>query len=384
MLKSRMIESIDLSINILFVSFYFILLIIFICQTSRKHRSAPFLLLNLLFGVFGGFFAVVHNVDLLPNYTGYSNFYLLVELLFYGFQFFFFYLFLEDISELKPKLWRLMIMFGLLILQILGLGFIIISSSHSEELLLFSWILEGVGFNISAFIVFLLFGVPVYYKIYKYTKEKRVFGFILGLLIGSLGFILNSIYDGITLLYYIQIWPASVRVAINFFPMIGLLLFMITYLSDIDYIYRLPHDHFMLMVTHKNGISLYTAQFSTKKDIEINENFFSGFISNVNYVYEEVLKSPSSIENVSGKEASILIRSKKHLLFAFVTHHPTAMLIRALERFADRFEEYFNSELKSDMNQVGKFQDADILIKENFPFLEIKKNNVFLKNERVS
>lgn len=379
-----MVEGIDFTIDILVVSFYFILLVIFIYQTTRRNRSAPFLLLNLLFGVLGGFFAVVHNVNIIPNYTGYPNFYLLVELLFYGFQFFFFYLFLEDISELKPKLWRLMLMFGLLILQILGLGFIIISSAYSEELLLVSWILEGLGFNLSAFIVFLLFGIPVYYKIYNYTKEKRVFGFILGLLIGSLGFILNSIYDSITLLYYIRIWPSSIRAVINFFPMIGLLFFMITYLSDIDYIYRLPHDHFMLMVTHKNGISLYTAQFSTKKEIEINENFFSGFISNVNYVYEKVLKSPSSIENVSGKEASILIRSKKHLLFAFVTHHPTAMLIRALERFADRFEEYYKSELKSDMSHVAKFQDADMLIKENFPFLKIKKNNILISEEKNS
>ncbi|MBD3213621.1 MAG: hypothetical protein GF311_13515 [Candidatus Lokiarchaeota archaeon] len=363
----------DLIINILIVGFYLILLGFFIHKTTRKHRPAPYLLINLIFGVFGGFFAIFSSST---TFFQSFNYFLLLQLFFYGLQFFFFYLFLEDISEMKPKTSRLMFMYGLLITQIIALLFIVLSSSISEEILIISWILEGVGFNISALYVFLFFGIATYYKIYKYTKEKQVFGFISGLFIGSLGFILNSVYDTITLLYYIRIWPDSVRAFINFFPMIGLLLFMITYLRDIDYIYRLPHDHFLLMITHKNGIALYTAEFESKKDIEINESFFSGFISNVNYVYEDVLKSPSSIENVSGKEASILIRSKKELLFAFVTHHPTAMLTRALERFVIRFEEKFKSELESKTKHLGRFQESNKLIKEHFPFLKIKKNHL--------
>ncbi|TFF92511.1 MAG: hypothetical protein EU543_05430, partial [Promethearchaeota archaeon] len=163
-------------VNILIGSFFTILFVLFTYQTTRRHRSAPYLLLSLFFGVLGAFFALVDSANLLPNFTTFNRIYLIVELMFYGLQFFFFYLFVQDIWRLHPQLWSLILMFVFLIIQNMSLWLMVWFSSFSTAAVDNLWLLADIGYNNLAIFAFWIIGIPTYYRLYDYTKEKKTLG----------------------------------------------------------------------------------------------------------------------------------------------------------------------------------------------------------------
>jgi hypothetical protein len=157
------------------------------------------------------------------------------------------------------------------------------------------------------------------------------------------------------------------------FPLMGLLLFLITYILDVDYIYRLPRDHFMLMVTYQGGTPIHSVKFHTKRKAELNQNLVSGLISSLKITFDQLLQTTAPLETISSKDASILLRSGEKILVSMLAEHPTAILIRALDKYVIRFEEKFSDEIKRETHDTTEFEKADKLIKPIFPFLEIKK-----------
>jgi hypothetical protein len=158
-------------------------------------------------------------------------------------------------------------------------------------------------------------------------------------------------------------------------PLTGLLLFLITYIIDVDYIYRLPRDHFMLMVTYKGGTPIHSVKFETKRAAELNENLVSGLISSLKITFDQLLQTTAPLETISSKDASILLRSGDNILVSMLAEHPTAILTSALDKYVVRFEEKFEEEIKSDSHDTTEFDDADKLIEPIFPFLEIKRKS---------
>ena len=97
--------------NLFYVVFLFIILILFVYQSIRKGRSAPYFTLNLIFGTLGALFLYLdlnfppNGVDLIWIFSG----------LFFGLQYIFFFLFTERMRSLKinalrwsPNLWEIM------------------------------------------------------------------------------------------------------------------------------------------------------------------------------------------------------------------------------------------------------------------------------------
>jgi len=370
-------------INILIGSFFAILFVLFTYQTTKKHRAAPYLLSSIFFGVLGAFFALVDSADLLPNFTPFNRTYLILELMFYGLQFFFFYLFVQDISRLNPQLWSLILMFAFLILQNISLWLMVWFSSFSMTAVDNLWLLADIGYNNLAIFAFWIIGIPTYYRLYNYTKEKKALGFIIGLILVGGGYVVGSLIDYIGFFGTVPSYLNDISILGEIFPMVGLLIFLLTYILDVDYIYRLPHDHYMLMVTYKSGVAIHTKKFDTKREVQIEENLFSGFISSLTFVFNNILQSISPIEVISSKDASILIRSGERILVIILTQQPTSILARALDRYIRRFEDKFKDELKRESTEVGKFQEAEELIKPMFPFLKIKENSEKKPNPEI-
>lgn len=360
-------------INILIASFYTIFFLLFSYQTTRKHRSAPHLLLLLLFGLLGAFFAIVDSTEIFPNFGPYSRIYLIIELMFYGLQFFFFYLFVQDISRIRPHIWTLIVMFTFLIIQNMALWLMVWFSSFSSTAVDNLWFLADFGYNNLAIFSFWIIGVPTYYKLYDYTKEKKAIGFIFGLLLSGMGYIVNSLIDYIGFFSTLPNWLDSIAIFGEIFPLTGLIIFLFTYIFDVDYIYRLPHDHYMLMVTYKSGVAIHSVKFKTKRAVEIEDNLFSGFITSLTFVFDNILRSPSPIETISSKDASILIRSGEKIMVIVLTQQPTSILTRALDRYIKKFEQKFSKELKKESTEISRFQAAKDLIGKIFPFLKIKE-----------
>jgi hypothetical protein len=262
-------------------------------------------------------------------------------------------------------------MFGLLIIQNMSLWLMVWFASFSPTAVENLWLLADFGYNNLAIFAYWIIGIPTYYRLYRYTKEKKAIGFIIGLILAGSGYIVNSLIDYIGFFTTLPTWLDDIGILGDVFPLTGLIIFLITYIFDVDYIYRLPHDHYMLMVTYKSGVAIHSVQFETERKVKIEENLFSGFISSLTFVFDNILQSPSPIDTISSKDASILLRSGEKIIVIVLTKQPTSILARALDRYIHRFEKRFKEELKEESTEVSKFQDAKEIISQIFPFLKI-------------
>jgi hypothetical protein len=264
-------------------------------------------------------------------------------------------------------------MCGLLILQNASLYFMVWFSPFSEEVVDFLWLPADVGYNSLAIVAFGIFGIPIYTRLYRYTKEGKALGFMISLSLVISGFIIHSFIDYLGFFDLVPPWLDNISILGEILPLSGLLLFLMTYIVEVDYIYRLPADHYMLMVSYKDsGILLHAVKFETHKEVNLKENLFSGFISSLSVLFTEIFKEPSQIETISGKNIHILMRSGRFITAMMVTRQPTSILENAMDRYIEEFENHYEKELKREIAEVSKFDDAIQLVKPIFPFLKFK------------
>ncbi|MBD3213610.1 MAG: hypothetical protein GF311_13460 [Candidatus Lokiarchaeota archaeon] len=362
----------ETSIYIFIIGFYTILLLVLLYKLAKDNFSVPYLTLIPLFGILGGIFAILHMSDILPSFLYLDTIILALELIFWGFQFFFLYLFLEYLSTPRPHNMRMLCAFGLFLLQIFShlliIWFELISSSKSDNI----WLLADIGYNNLAFFS-LIFGIYTYYKVYHDTREKRAAGFIIGLSLAFIGFIFHSLVDYIGFFSTLPEFLEEIGFLGDILPMFGLFVFIATYLYDLNYIYRLHGDHLLLLVTYKNGLAIHSIEFECGSNIKIEENFFSGFISSLSFVFDKVLKSKYPLESISSKDETIMIRSGKKILVIFLTRNPTSILMKAMDKYIQFFEERFCNELEREELEISKFRSAKDLIKPIFPFLKVRE-----------
>lgn len=362
------------AIGIFISGFYAIFLVLFIYESTRKSRSAPYLIHLLICGFIGSLFSILDGFELLPPLLPNIRVFLIMELAFYGLQFFFFYLFLEEISSIRPKSWKILLTFSFLILQQTSLGLILWFSTFSSKAVECLWFLADIGYNNLALLVFAIFGISIYFKHYKYTKEKKAILFIAGLFLITLGYIVYSLVDYIGFFSILPEWLETLSPFSEVFPMLGLMIILLIYIYDVDYIYRLPNDHYRLIVTYKSGITIHTVEFKTKKTLPIKDNLFSGFMTSISYIFDNVLRSQAPIESISSKDATILMRSGKKIIVIMLARQPTRILERAMDRYITIFEKKFERELDLESTEITRFKEADELIKPIFPFLKIENS----------
>lgn len=364
-----MVDNLTIYSNLLTTIFFFILLLVFLFQTTKKHRSAPYLIISLLFGVLGALFT---NFDSIFVVSGEDWIYILV-LLFYDLQYVFFFLFMETLQSLKVSALKWSFITTLFTIDIFAsIGLLLFSNftgfSGIEPTL---WSLANISSDILGLFIFLIIGVPVYLKTYKYAKEVRPLLMSIALLVVSVGFLLMTIDDFMS---FYGISYDTLTIWESILPMLGLLVFMLCYITNIDYIYRLPNDNYMLMVSYKSGVTIHSVRFKTRyRHVEIEENLLSGLITSVGMVFKSVLDSHEEVQNIFSKDATILIQSGKYITATLVSSNVSAILNRSLRRYVKEFEIKFHKKLESEEKIISDFDSATELLKPIFPYLIILK-----------
>jgi hypothetical protein len=355
-------------VNVSIASLFGTLLLLFIYQTTRKQRSAPHFLILLTFGMVGGIFAFLDSARIFPDP---KRIFLAAQLTCYGFQFFFFYLFLEELRGLKVNTARFMIAFGLLALQVFSLWTIVWFKEYPVTGDL--WLLADTGYDGLALFTFLGCGIPVYLKTYRITKEMKALFLSFALLIVSLGFIIIFGVDYTNYFGQTPAWLDDISDFGEIFPMTGLLLFVLSYLSNVDYIYRLPNDNYILMVTYKSGVTIHAVKFQNRANIVVEENLISGLLTTINIIFTNVLKSTNYIESMTSKNATILMQAGEKIVATIMADSASAILVRALKRYVTEFERTFKASLDADESNMEVYDPAKNLLQTIFPFIHIKE-----------
>ncbi|MHA1229571.1 MAG: hypothetical protein ACTSRP_00620 [Candidatus Helarchaeota archaeon] len=356
-----------------------ILVILFLLQTFIKRRSAWSILISLVLGFLAGLVAIINELWFADSFV-LNTIFQSLHLNLYGFHFFFFYIFFEQLISKKFNSIRLSIMIGLILLQTIGLWSVIYYRLNSISADL-AWVLADIGNWTPAIFVY-TFGIIIYIKTYIYTKEIKPILFCIALIFVDIGFIISFLND-----YYFIANVFGVSLSKpdiidffgsigNVFPSVGIIMFVITYLVDINYIYRLPNDIYLLMVLTKVGTPLHTVKLKTRKKIRIEEVLLSGMISAINSVFKEIFKKDTVINEISSEGISIIMKAGDNILSLVITDKPTYFLEKALSRYVKAFEKEFEKEIKSGIKDLVVFDRAIDLLHSIFPFFIIEKSGV--------
>lgn len=353
--------------------FFLILFLIFVYQTAQKGRSAPYFIITLFFGFLGGLFSYFEALFSSTNFDiwwFFSN-------LFFGLQFVSFFLFTEKLRTLKISALMLSIAIIFFTIQIVT-SLAVMNLSNLEtygNIIPVLSFLANISNELLALYVYFIIGVAIYIKIYRYAKEIRPLIMILALIIVGIGFIIMISYDLLNFFGTIPGWLMALKNAgiDKILPLIGLFLFLLCYITNIDYLYRLPNDNYVLMVSYKSGITIHTIHFKTRyRHVEIDENLLSGLITSINMVYQSVLSSKAEVQNILSKDASILMQSGKYIYVTIVSNNVSAILDRSLKRYVREFEKKFQKQLEKERFLISDFDSAKDLLKSIFPYLLIK------------
>ncbi|MHA1584061.1 MAG: hypothetical protein ACTSWL_02310 [Promethearchaeota archaeon] len=236
--------------------------------------------------------------------------------------------------------------------------------------------MQGIGYNFLAIFIYGFCGIPIYLKMYRYTKDKRAFILLLSVIILFLGYLITSFTD-IYKIYHAEFSPflQLVKNFGDYFPILGLLLFLLIYSKNIGYIYRIPFDNYYLLVFHKKSALILTEiEFQTKThQIEIKPNIFSSLISALNHVYSNVFNSDSGIRRIKSNEVSILIENGKYISVLLATDKTTRVLFRGIKKFVKEYEIQFKQELNSQKCPLTGINAGDQIFFKIFPHIKLKK-----------
>jgi hypothetical protein len=349
-----------------------ILVILFLIQAVIRKRYAWSFLISLVFGLLAGLAAIFGEVVFSGN-TSLQFFSRSLHLNLYGFHFFFFYIFFERLISKKINSIRLSIMIALLLTQTIGLWLVFYNGINGFNTDI-AWVLADIGYWTPALFVYLGLGVPIFIKTYLYTKEIRPIILSAALILVGFGFIISMLND----IYFIlgvfgspatapDILTEISEIA-NIFPSIGVILFVITYLTNIDYIYRLPNDNYLLMVLRKDGSPIHSVHFKTRKQVEIQDILLSGMISAINSVFKEVFKKEASVRNINSRGINILLEPGENILAVIITDNVSYFLDQGLKRYVITFEQTFANELKKKEENLKVYESAIALLNSIFPF----------------
>jgi len=287
-----------------------------------------------------------------------------------GFEFLFFFLFIEGLREYRANAGRLVFACCLLLLQSVALWCIVWFQGQGEASS-HLWLLADFGYGTLGIFTFLACATPVYIRAYRLTKEPRSVVLVVAVILIGVGFILGSLKDYTDYFAESGDFKSLIGEIASFndaLALAGIILLTIVYVSNVDYLYRLPNDNYALMVSLKTGETIHFVRFKTRSKVDLNQDLLSGLLSTINSVFQSIMTTSSDIKEISSKNATLLSESGRFVTATIITEKPSAILDKALKRYVGHFERMFVVRLGDKSTCVTDYNSANMLLKKIFPF----------------
>ncbi|MHA1620226.1 MAG: hypothetical protein ACTSVZ_13200 [Promethearchaeota archaeon] len=358
--------------NIFGSVFLAILIVIFIFHSVNQKRPVVYFLATLILAFLSTLLVALAWIIFEDGSFGMQlmrSIYLTIS----GLQLLMMFVFLENSRNVKISARRLVTCIGLFMLQCFGLwslvGFYTQISLYDPFYMTF-WMIAKLGFNLLALFVYGVSGIHIFYSMYNYTKERKSLFALISVIILTIGYGLSLVIDILDAVQDLAgIW-SILKIIADTFPILGLFVVVLVYVSDITFIYRLPFNHYFLMVSYKSGVPIFSIPFQTKgKSMEVQENMFSAMMSALNTVYTTILFSQEPIEEIQSKGISLFSENGKYISAIVASDQVSRVLYRGMRQFVIEFEKKFESELSSSDNYMDHFQEGKAIFQRIFPFL---------------
>lgn len=347
--------------------FMIILIIVFYRLALKKKYNIPYLLLAVTCGAAG---TIIRSLGMIISDPLIESITARLFFFFIGGLTVFFFFFEESCSSFKPSIPGVIAVISLFIVsQIFNLYSL--SNSLSTETAQEFRMIGLFFYGILGIISFGYFGIKFYMKSYRLTREKMALILTIGMIIGLIAYSLIA-FSAIYFRGDIDINnPLGIIVA-TLSPIMTAI-FSLSYLFNIDYVYRLPHNYYLLMAFYKSGIQIYHAEIESNRNIKIESHLVSGFFTAVNSLFVESLSAETNVENISSSDAALVIGSGEYISVVVIGEKSTSKLQDAVSSFVEDIEAKYGPLLQEHESNIDKYRGIKDLIPASFPFFKIKE-----------
>ena len=334
-----------------------LLAMVFIFQTQQKHRRVFFLSLGLIFPIVGQliyiFISVTSN-DALYGLIG-------KHIRDFLFGFFYYLVFLHFHSLIKERSNNILVNINFGILSIFGsLVFFSIVTTNSAILDITGRFANLIGLSCFAYISYVSFIVA------RTLKERESIVEFFSLFIIFLAHIIYVLGDNFVLGTF------DYNTLADTMGIIGIFLLFINYLSNLDYLYRLPFPIHQIIAYNSSGLCVYSRSVYTKgfKIIQVEEMLFSGLISAIASAVKDTLGTSTELRYIDATNKHILLQMNKGLTFVVIADNKSSLLMESIKTVNNLVSPTLRSKIEENIVNISEFSDEfDKLVKIGFPYI---------------
>jgi len=338
---------------------------------------------SLLGSVFVGFITTLSRIiDYCSDFSSQQrNWLLSIQVIFAILQTYLWYIHLERIISVRVNIFRYGVVMCLSIISIICGIMTAAFMDVDERLDDVVWFWTDLGYNIMSLVVF-CFGFIMSKRSYDNNQDRRSLYFCVFYGMVVIGFVFIGLRELMDLFSptITGIMPSSLNTIGVSIIFLGIMALIIYYIQNLDFIYTEFWETFILVVAFKNsGKIIKSTQFKTKNTLKIEPHYVSGILIAMKDLFGELIKSHNQVNEIKGKEISLLFESGKNCIAVAVTQKSSHYLHNSIKRFIHEFEEKYciilqemmqePSEEQSQSNHLEKFEfmDYNQLINTIFP-----------------
>ncbi|MHA1618291.1 MAG: hypothetical protein ACTSVZ_03350, partial [Promethearchaeota archaeon] len=295
-LKEEKLVDYTLMMNWIGTIFVGTIILVFILQGLRHKYNANYLFVSLTFSFIGIF---IENFLYLPSNaenTRVLNLIFALHITSFTFYLFFMFMFLNSLARVKPTTGNLFVAAGFFAVMLIGVWQHYIfypEMSYTNETMCITT--ARLAYDLFGVFVFGFHGMRTYFDIYRKIKERLALIFFLSQTFMTLGFMIRGIREvwsllakipGTSLLYVEGAFLGILLNICDILALVAIIVFLFLYISNIEYIVRLPQDIYFLGIYTLSGLKIYRASFQTDKEKDVEDKILSGIFSAFHSIFK--------------------------------------------------------------------------------------------------
>ncbi|MBD3192868.1 MAG: hypothetical protein GF308_19670 [Candidatus Heimdallarchaeota archaeon] len=355
----------DFYINLAVVVVLILLVGAFIYQTQRKNRRARNLTIGLIIAILG---QAVYLVGIILNLDA-SGLLIIKHVRDFIFGIFYFFIFLhyEALSKERPNT----------LLSSLFSGFLAIFGSFTIVLMLVpeNQLMIDLTRRTANFIGL---GIFMYCSYLNYRTTKRVKeweSYLESIMLSLVAFahIIYVLGDNY-LLNFLNVLGGYEMLA-DVLATVGTFVYVLTYLINPDYLYRLPIPIYQIIIFNQSGLPCYNREVYTKglERPEIDEMLFPAIITAISSFLSETMGKKAQLKHIDASSKQMFINTQENLSITVIADKGTRFLQKSIKILNDLIPKDLRDDLNASDTKYKPYQETlDKLVKTAFPYLKIK------------
>jgi len=184
-----------------------------------------------------------------------------------------------------------------------------------------------------------------------------------------LGVAIASVFG--LLFYLLYIFETLFILFSNFSMIVGVFIFTVAIIREPKLLYIFPFTVYRIVVKDREGRPLFDHDWSESR---ISETIFAGFLNAVQLMSEEVMHIGGLLD-INLEEGILILKESERITVGLVASKSSKLLRDSVVSFTNDFEQKFDRELKTSIDDMLAYESAYELIEKyfsNFPYKIIK------------